>query len=81
MLKTCSHIHQFPSYLATNASTLSPSDKERYEQQHIRVQQIVTIFEREDYKDGDEVTGEGGMGAEVVRLMNEVCFLQISLLS
>jgi len=58
---------KFPSYLASNTSSLSASDLARYQAQHECASKIIAVFEDPEYKDDDIK-----MRAEVVELMGKM---------
>ncbi|KAF8271118.1 Pex19 protein [Lactarius quietus] len=58
---------KFPSYLASNADKLSPSDLARYRAQHTCASKIVATFEDSKYRDDDPK-----IAADIVALMTEM---------
>ena len=58
---------QFPGYLKDNASTLSESDRKRYESQAMHVSQIIAIFDDPKYSEEDVESS-----AKIVNIMSEV---------
>jgi hypothetical protein len=58
---------QFPGYLKDNASTLSESDRKRYESQATHVSRIIAIFDDPKYSEEDVESS-----AKIVTIMSEV---------
>lgn len=59
--------NNFPGYLANPPKPLDPADRERYEQQHSYVKQIIGVFEKADYSDTSPEDNQ-----TIVRLMTEM---------
>ena len=56
---------QYPTYLASPPSDVSPADLEKYKQQHALVKQILSVFRKPSYSDAED-------GKEVARLVGEM---------
>lgn len=57
--------HQYPAYLASPPSDVSPGDLEKYKQQHALVKQILAVFRKPNYSDAED-------GKEIARLVGEM---------
>jgi peroxin-19 len=60
-------LDKFPDYLKANATTLTSTDKSRYDAQIICMKQLLEIFESKNYTDDDDETR-----TKVVDLMSEL---------